>query len=43
MSMLKVAAIQRSPTDAEIVAELLVNEEEDGSDDESVVEEDEPL
>ena len=39
-----VAAIQRSPTDAEIVAELLVNEEEDGSDDESVVEEeDEPL
>ena len=27
-----VAAIQRSPTDAEIVAELLVNEEEDGSD-----------
>ena len=39
-----VAAIQRSPTDAEIVAELLVNEEEDGSDDESAVEEeDEPL
>ena len=40
-----VAAIQRSPTNAEIVAELLVNEEEeDGSDDESVVEEeDEPL
>ena len=32
-----VAAIQRSPTGAEIVAELLVNEEEDGSDDESVV------
>ena len=29
-----VAAIQRSPTDAEIVAELLVNEEEDGSDEE---------
>ena len=28
------AAIQRSPTDAEIVAELLVNEEEDGSDEE---------